>query len=604
MDTAVHKFILVVVFVAAIVPAGCSAPLDPQLLSESPDPSSDDPVVIEDELVLLAKAGTDTDEITELLTEHGATLIRSLSDDNLYLIGVDPAERDATRTALALSALVEDVTENLEYRVTETPDDSRYPRQWYLEAIGAPAAWDISTGDEEVIVAVLDTGVETGHPDLLANRLDGWNTHNNNTDADDNHGHGTRVAGIIAAAGNNGNGIASLAWESKILPVRIADDNGLSTSFNITAGMRWAVANGARVINISFAPLYWDTLVAREARLTRLAGALVVIASGNNGKASRASGSDEILFVGATDDDDRVADFSNAGPYLDLVAPGVEIYTTIRNGRYGPVSGTSFAAPIVSGVAALIFSVNPSLRPVTVEEILLEAAVDLGTRGRDDTYGHGRVDAAAALRLARDVRAATDTVVPIVAITSPSNGATLRSRTEVVVRATDRGGVADVLLWVDDVALGSDPLSPHEFLLNPTRYASGTHTLTAVAVDEHGNASEPDVIEVIISGRSDATAPSIEITQPLDSATVSGVVTIIADASDDRALREYEVLVDQRVIATTPLNDTEPDARIAYNWDTAPSTVSSGTHTVAIRVTDTSGNTATDSVRVSVVKLQ
>ncbi len=587
----------------ALLTAGCGTDMPQQLLSAGPGGAAgtnraDDPVVIEDELVLIAKTGAEADAINELVAENGATVRATESTGDLYLIGVDAAKRKITQTALARSSLVEAVTDNLRYEATATPDDSRFNRQWHLTTIGAAGAWDVTVGDPEVIVAVLDTGVDGGHPDLIPNLLEGWNAFNNNTDTTDPHGHGTKVAGVIAAAGNNGLGVASVAWDCGILPVRIADADGLTTSYAITAGMRWAVAREAEVINISFAPLYWDTLVARQARLARLAGTVVVIATGNNGITSEAPGSDEILFVGATDRTDQLASFSNNGDFVDLVAPGVDIYTTMRNGRYGPWSGTSFAAPIVSGVAALIFSVNPALRPVTVETILNATVADLGEPGWDPFHGAGRINAEWALLVARDARESLDEVPPTAVIVSPSSGSSVSGWTVVEVRASDAGGVADVLLSIDGVTVGSDPLSPHEFFVDPARYAAGTHTIAAVAIDSHGNASDPAEITLVFGGAVDRSGPSVSITQPPNNSTVStAVLTIIAETSDDRGLALYEVLINDEVVQTTPLVDADQELRVAYNWNTS---VAPGSYTVAVRVTDTSGNVATSSVRVSV----
>ena len=603
MPSGTRGFLASIIVTGLLVgSAGCGSELSPD--SSAVADGEELPPVVEDELILIAVGGADPQDIADLVAANGAVIRSTVPEDNLYLLGVDPDQREAILAALALSPLVDEVAENFQFQATRLPNDAEFNRQTYLTTIEAPAAWDITTGDADIIVAVLDTGVDDGHPDLIANRLDGWNVFQNNSDAADVHGHGTKVAGIIAAGGNNGTGVASLVWNGKLLPVRISDSDGLATSYRIAAAMRWATDHDARVLNISFAPLYWDRVVARQAALSRLQGAVVVIASGNSGFTSRSTGTSDILFVGATDSDDVIADFSNRGPFIDLVAPGVNIYTTMRNGKYGGWSGTSFSAPIVSGVAALILAVNPDLRPATVESILLDTAEDLGDDGKDSVYGAGRINARRAVREARTREEADDDELPVVTITSPADGSQLSEAFRLRARATDNDAIADVLLSIDDTLIASDPLSPYRFVLNPDRYASGSHTLSLVAVDVSGNVSVADEITVEFVGVADSDGPTVTITSPANNATidtaVASIVNLVADAADDRGLAAFEVIVDGLVVDSGALVDIT--AGIVFNWDTASTTVAAGVHTLSVRVTDTSGNQATASVRVNVSK--
>ena len=250
------------------------------------------------------------------------------------------------------------------------------------------------------------------------------------------------------------------------------------------------------------------------------------------------------------------------------------------------------------------YAVNPALRPVTVESILTDAVVDLGAKGFDSVYGHGRIDARRAVELARDFRESADDQAPTVRITSPDDGSHLSWPTWVRVDADDNREIADVLLSIDGVLLASDPVFPYRFVAIPSRYAAGSHTVSVVAVDSAGNTSEPDEITLVFDGAADSTLPTVTITSPRNNATidtaVSSIITLIAEASDDRQLSQYEILLDGEPIQTGTL--TDPTATIVYNWDALPIPVAAGTHTLTVRVTDTSDNQATASIQVSVLK--
>ncbi len=277
-----------------------------------------------------------------------------------------------------------------------------------LPRISAPAAWDITTGSASVTVAVVDTGVYAAHPDLRQNMLAGANFVDGTNDASDDEGHGTHTAGIIAAIGNNRRGVAGVCWQCKILPVKALDDRGAGSAVDVSAGIRYAADRGAKVINLSLggendSRLLHDSIIYATSR-----GALVIVAAGNEALSGNPveypAAYNEVIAVGATDYNDAHASFSNYGDYLDIAAPGVDIGSTIWfNGEsepYASASGTSEAAPFVGGVAALVWSVNPSLSNQQVRQILLSTADDLGAPGRDAYFGAGRVNAYRAVQAA------------------------------------------------------------------------------------------------------------------------------------------------------------------------------------------------------------
>ena len=281
-----------------------------------------------------------------------------------------------------------------------TGDDPYRADQWDLAAMRAPDAWPRSTGTG-VTVAVVDTGVDSNHPDLAGQVLPGADfiTGAEGTVTDPN-GHGTHVAGIIAAAAGNGEGIAGVAPGARILPIRVLGANGSGYLSDAANGIVYAADHGADVINLSISSTTSIDAMTNAIAYARSRGVVVVAAAGN----TRANGSPVsypaadpgVLAVAATDSAGRFAPYSNAGDYVDVAAPGSAVLSTFPGG-YRTMSGTSMAAPHVAGLAALVRAADRALTPDQVERVIESSAVDLGAPGRDDDYGFGRVDAAAAL---------------------------------------------------------------------------------------------------------------------------------------------------------------------------------------------------------------
>jgi thermitase len=318
------------------------------------------------------------------------------------------------------------------------PDDTRFSNQWHLAKIQAVEAWDYSTGAEEVIVAILDTGVEGTHPDLAANLVPGWNFYGNNSDTSDVHGHGTATAGTAAAEMDNDLGVASVAGSCKIMPIRISDSRGYAYSSTTAAALRWASDHGARVANISFG-FGSDATVLTAAGYFQNAGGVVTISAGNDGYFYSTPNDSRALIVSATDWSDALATWSSRGNFIDISAPGVSVLTTRRvaDGSYAYWSGTSFSAPIVAGVAALILSIKPELTGQQVRDIIKLSADDRGTAGYDSSFGAGRVNAAAALLMAQSPTPPPTPVAPT--INSQPKSTTVRSGKSAVFNVTATG---------------------------------------------------------------------------------------------------------------------------------------------------------------------
>jgi thermitase len=282
------------------------------------------------------------------------------------------------------------------------PNDSELKLQWHHSRINSFDAWNTTQGSTSVVVANCDTGVESTHRDLKRQLLlPGYNSVDGSSNSEPIHPHGTMTAGTTAATLNNRIGVAGVSGGVRLLPIRVSNDTSGGAYFSSLAGcVEYAADRGAKVVNLSYGGADSYTIDS-SAQYLRAKGGLLIMSAGNSG-VDNSSNPDftSFVIVGATDSLDARAPWSNYGLPTDLVAPGVDIFTTYVGDTYANGSGTSFSAPIVSGAAALIYSINPSFTPDQVEQILFSSATTLGTGTDDLEYGHGRINVAEAVRLA------------------------------------------------------------------------------------------------------------------------------------------------------------------------------------------------------------
>jgi type VII secretion-associated serine protease mycosin len=277
--------------------------------------------------------------------------------------------------------------------------------QWGLLKMDIPHVSPLDTG-ARVIVAVLDTGVDLGHPDLQGCLLAGISTLPNSSGPADDHGHGTHVSGIIAAQGINN--VRGVAPGCRIMPVKVLGADGMGDTANIVTGILWAVDHGAQVINMSLGGTGGSQALREAVEYAINKNVVVVAAMGNDGANTEdyPAGYPGVIAVGATDNTDTVADYSNYGSWESVVAPGSDILSTLptypvyetthddfKQQGYDTMDGTSMATPMVSGLAALILSHYPGMPASQVKSRIENAATDLGDPGFDNHYGHGLVNA-------------------------------------------------------------------------------------------------------------------------------------------------------------------------------------------------------------------
>ncbi|MGG6449479.1 S8 family peptidase [Pseudobacillus badius] len=276
--------------------------------------------------------------------------------------------------------------------------------QWNLPIIQAEAGWDITTGDEHIIIAVIDTGVDLDHPDLSGRLTNGYNVLENNDFPDEDSGHGIHVSGIIASETNNQEGIAGITWYNKIMPIKAMGAEGYGTTFDIAKGIIWAVDHGANVINRSLGNYQPSSLLKEAIDYAYNKNVVMISAAGNENtiQPSYPAAYPEVLSVSAVDNTGRRASFSNYGDYIDVSAPGVQITSTYFNQQYAALSGTSMASPHVAGLAGLLLSANPNLTNQEVIDIIKNSAYDLGIPGNDSDFGNGLIDVKNALEAAQN----------------------------------------------------------------------------------------------------------------------------------------------------------------------------------------------------------
>jgi thermitase len=367
------------------------------------------------EVLVELRDGADADTVARRSGAARRTHVRS----SVHRLTVRPGEERARAEALQRDPdVVAAAPDYMRSALDVTPNDAFYSQQWWLPKIAAPTAWESTTGSPTIKVAVLDSGADLTHPDLQGNLAPGTNTLGVEpgavspgcgvTGEQDDYGHGTHVAGIAAAVGNNGVGVASVAWNAKIQPVKVLDCTGNGSDAQIIAGIDWAIANGSNVLNLSLGgPEPSSVLDAAIDRAWR-AGIVVTAAAGNQGSniPFYPAASPGALAVAATNQSDGRPSFSNYGSFVALAAPGDSILSTTNGGGYGTKSGTSMASPVVAGAAALVWAAHPNYRSDQIVAALIVTADKVGTAGYDETgrndfLGHGRINVTRALTTER-----------------------------------------------------------------------------------------------------------------------------------------------------------------------------------------------------------
>jgi thermitase len=333
---------------------------------------------------------------------------------------------------------VQSVSYNFIYKGAYTPNDDRFEDQYGLKRIQAPQAWNRVRGGG-VDIAIVDTGISNTHPDLERKISGQANCINDSADdlscvegpesAEDDSGHGTRVAGVAAASTNNDEGVAGACPNCRLLIAKSLNSNNDGTASDVAGGIIWATDEGAEVINLSLGAEEADAPPVKKAiNRAQHRGAVVVASAGNYGGNSKTvypAAYKNVVAVAATDRNNRRVSNSSTGNWVDVSAPGVDVLSTKYRKVYERFSGTSMSSPFVAGVAGLLSDQGRSAKEI--RRRINTTAVDLGPTGKDDKYGHGLVDAAAAVGIPTQ-RLVPNKAAPRISNPRPAPGSTVKSR--------------------------------------------------------------------------------------------------------------------------------------------------------------------------------
>jgi subtilisin family serine protease len=368
--------------------------------SAEPPPAAVTPTEVrydEHGILVRFRKGTGRRAIDAAFKRAGVTPKRVLAKIRFHSVLAPEGRRDEALASLRRERSVEAIErETLIDALDTQPDDPSWPDQWGLRRAGFPKAWDVTRGSPRTIVAVLDTGVDASHPDLQGAVGAGYDFVNRDSDPSDDDGHGTAVAGIIAARGNNGVGLTGACWACTIMPVKVLDERGTGDTAAVAAGMIWAADHGARVINLSLGgPGTTDALTAAVGYAIRK-NVVIVAAAGNSGSVIPFYPATEpsVIGVAASNEEDRLYSWSNRGAWVEVAAPGCNI-STWTGGAYVSFCGTSSATPLVSGLVALLIAARPQTTVQQAIDAVGKAVVPMPT-GTD--VRRGRVDAGQAVQ--------------------------------------------------------------------------------------------------------------------------------------------------------------------------------------------------------------
>ncbi|KQW87275.1 peptidase S8 [Massilia sp. Root418] len=551
-------------------------------------------------LLVEAVAGVSDEDLAQVLKAHGGKH-RKLGQSTLHVVDLPPSA-SATAVLAQLKHRPEFKFVELDRRVKSTyaANDPYAGSEWHLGKMGAAIAWDKTQG-AGITIAILDSGVDASHPDLQPNLVAGTNIYGGNSDTSDVCGHGTAVAGAAAARTGNAAGVAGVAGQARIMPVRIAYPDPTYGCYayysTVASGLTYAADHGARIANVSYGGVSGSAAVQSAAQYMKSKGGLVFVSAGNNGISESIAPTSSMIVVSATDGNDAKASWSSYGSFVTLAAPGSGIWTTTKGGGYQAWNGTSFASPVAASVAALMMAANPALDPAKVQSLLQSTAVDLGAAGRDALFGYGRVNAAAAVQAAASSVAAADTQAPSASIAAPLGGASVSGAVAVSVNAADNVGVARVDLKVNGTVVASDSSAPYAFSWNSAGAPNGMASLAAVAYDAAGNAGASGTVQVNVANNTslvaaDTTRPVVVISNPT-AGQVSGNVNVAINASDNSGAAGIRL----SLYIDGELKSSGNGGSLSYNWNTRK--IAAGAHTLQSVARDAAGNTSTATVQVN-----
>lgn len=441
---------------------------------------------------------------------------------------------------------------------------------WGVMRIGAGDVHPSNQG-ATVKVAIIDTGISCTHPDLFGRCGDGWDFVNNDDIPWDDNSHGTHVAGTVAAI-RNGVGVVGVGPEVELYALKVLSNTGSGSFSNVIAALQWSVDNGIQVTNNSYGSGSNPGTIVRQAfDNAYAAGVLHVASAGNAGNCGGKGNSvgyparfTSTIAVAATDDADQRACFSSTGPNVEIAAPGVSIPSTAAFFTgYLVFSGTSMASPHVAGTAALLIAAGVT-EPDQIRQILADTALDLGAAGRDSQFGHGLVDAFAAVSAAGVPPA---DAAPSVAVEDPADGATVSGAYPVSASASDDDAVAQVAFLVDGVSIGVDTDGGNGWsvIWDTTVSANGPRNVTAIATDSVAQTAS-DTVSVTVDNVATSPAQDMHVGD-LDGSALNYGRTWVAQATVTVHTAGDLLVANATVRGTWSTDGAEPPAQCVTNAD-------------------------------------
>ena len=505
-----------------------------------------------------------SDSTRRMLVNFDTIKTQSIIDKPILTKFITPELEEKYNTLMEIKRLRKEgiaAAPNYKWKSLQTtPNDTLYRYQWNHSIIELPQAWDFTTGDSSVIVAVPDTGVLLGHPDLENKLVPGYDfVRSRYSEIDSDRGidtnpndpgdqlpggssfHGTHVAGIISAQSNNNEGIAGISWNTSIMPLRALGKGGSGTEYDIEQAIRYAAglpndsgtvpAYPADIINLSLGGGAFSEGTQQLMEAVRNEGIIVVAASGNDNTSVPMfpASLDSVISVGAIDINKQRASYSNYGSYLDVVAPGGDntpdingdgdpdgIISTMGSDvaaknvqmefSYNYAMGTSMAAPHVSGVISLMKAVNPNLTPQNVDDLLANGKMtdDLGTGGRDDKFGHGLINARKAVNAASSLNTGGEVVLPTsppFLVTNPKSLNFGSTSTSTILSLTNWGdGNLEILEITEDsggfLFVNGNGLGDYTVTVNRNVLTTGTYTATITITSDVNTVRVPVILQV------------------------------------------------------------------------------------------------------------